>query len=208
MGMLRPLRVPSVRGKKGLGNWPGLLALVAGFTVSAAVVGILIAGVGGLVLGSVGATAVTLLLVALLCAVLAADLGLWGLRLPMLRRQTPKDLVALPGWARGLVWGLDTGTIVSTFRTSGASWAALFAVGVGGGPELAGLAYAAAFCVPLLIWVAGPGYLVEGCAYRALGPDSGHAADRLMRRAGLVRMAARSVMSISVVALIVSLMAQ
>src|ERR1700741_1812477 len=149
--MLRPLRVPSVGGEpRGLGNWPTLIALIAGFTLSAGAVGLAAVaagrGTGASRLPPEPAGGVRTTVLALL---ILADGRRLGLRLPMLRRQTPKAL-PLPGALRGLVWGLDTGTMVSTYRTSGISWAALALAVLAGGPAWAGGAYASGVCLPLL----------------------------------------------------------
>jgi hypothetical protein len=88
------------------------------------------------------------------CAVI--DLVFPRIRCSLVRRQTPERLQrsGSPRLA-GLAWGLDTGSVISTFRASSASWAALLLVALGVGPAWAGLAYAAGFCIPLILVVVG-----------------------------------------------------
>lgn len=96
--------------------------------------------------------------------VLAVFLGvlgfvdLLGWRVFALRRQTPDVLLGrlTPGWA-GLVWGLDTGSVVSTYRVSAASWGALALAWSGLMPAWVGAVYGCAFVLPVLVlsWVNG-----------------------------------------------------
>jgi hypothetical protein len=82
------------------------------------------------------------------------DLLFPRIRPTLFNRQTPKYLAtrfSLP--VTGLLWGLDTGTLVSTFRTSAASWGALTLAIGGWGPWWVGIAYAAAFSVPLCLLI-------------------------------------------------------
>lgn len=130
--------------------------LVAGFQLSAVLVAALGAVASGQVEQFAGLPLREVMLLVTLGLLAAADAGIGGMRPPMVRRQTPKDRVGLPAWLRGLIWGLDTGTMVSTFRTSTATWAALTWLLLLGGPWWVGAAYAAAFCLPLVLWVSVP----------------------------------------------------
>lgn len=98
------------------------------------------------------------------------DLALPGIRISVFRRQTPKSLPSiLPPPLAGFLWGLDTGTVVSTFRTSMASWAALVVTFAGIVPWWAGLTYGAAFSLPLMgaIWTTRPQASVSPSRLRA-----------------------------------------
>ena len=77
------------------------------------------------------------------------DLGAFGLHTPMWRRQTPKQLFHRFGPSAGaLLWGLDTGLVVTTFRVTSLSWAALALAALGLVPWWSGLLYAIGFTVP------------------------------------------------------------
>jgi hypothetical protein len=131
--------------------------LVAGFTISAlAVFGL--ASLIGQQLGGGPAVPLRAAAVAVLVVCVAADLAFPRIRCSVVRRQTPKDLVhRLPRELVGFVWGLDTGTVVSTYRASAASFAALAVVFAGWAPPWAGALYAGGFCIPLLAIVATEG---------------------------------------------------
>lgn len=74
-----------------------------------------------------------------------------------LPRQTPKMITYRRGAMLGaFVWGLDTGTAVSTFRVSATTWAALGLAVLGVAPPLTGLAYGAGFAVPLAVAILLP----------------------------------------------------
>jgi hypothetical protein len=108
-----------------------------------------------------------------LCA--ASDLAFPRFPLPMARRQTPQRLVGRFHPALGgFIWGLDTGSVVSTFRASGASWAGVVLVLAGWGPWWSGLAYALAFCLPLTAVVLA--------AHADVAPTAGQKAVRARRR--------------------------
>jgi cytochrome c biogenesis protein CcdA len=164
VGMLRPLAVddvprPLVQGERPLarrlrGAGAPTAALCAGFALSAA----LIFAVAGFVGRALGVTLVperARLAAAVLCCVALVGLDLLALRrhtmCPVtLRRQTPKNLVMRHGDTKGaLIWGLDTGLSVTTFRVSAATWALLALGLLGVAPWWQGVAYAAGFCVPI-----------------------------------------------------------
>jgi hypothetical protein len=131
-------------------------ALALGFTVSAfAVTGLAhLAGAGafgwwhpgaGLRLAVAG-------VVLLACALL--DSGKLGFGTPMWRRQTPRRLFIMFGPAKGaLLWGLDTGLMVTTFRVTSLTWATLALAVLGLLPWWAGVAYAAGFVIPIAVLV-------------------------------------------------------
>lgn len=77
--------------------------------------------------------------------------GALGLEPPMLRRQTPLTYLYLYGSSRGaLLWGLDTGTMLSTFRVTSGTWAILGLVLLGVAPWWSGALYGLAFGLGLL----------------------------------------------------------
>jgi hypothetical protein len=129
-----------------------LLPLVVGFVLSSVAVFAAAWAIGNELrsLGWASAPASTLLAISLL-ALAAIDVVFPRLRPPMLRRQTPKNLVGrFSPTVGGFLWGLDAGSVVSTFRASSASMAGLILAVAGWIPPWGGLVYAAAFCVPLI----------------------------------------------------------
>jgi hypothetical protein len=127
--------------------------LAVGFSASAIVAYGIVWELGHRVLGT-RITANSMSIAAVLALFAACDLLFPRVRLPMVRRQTPKRwMKRFSPKVTGLLWGLDTGSIVSTFRASGLSWASLILVLAGWGPLWMGVAYAASFCVPLWLLV-------------------------------------------------------
>ncbi len=112
-----------------------------------------------------------LALVLLGCA--ALDLDMPGSRCSLLRRQTPRRLFNNRHFLRGaFLWGVDTGSVFSTYRASAASWAAVAMVAAGWIPLWAGALYAIGFCLPLTLAIvsffperASPAFLAP--AFRA-----------------------------------------
>ncbi|MDI6103373.1 hypothetical protein QLQ12_32665 [Actinoplanes sp. NEAU-A12] len=162
--MLRPLAVgdtpiPLVQGDTSLlhrlrnaGRATG--ALCAGFTASA----VLLFAVAGLAGRSFGIDFVPMrirLVVALLICVALVALDVVALRRHDMcsitrRRQTPKNLVFKYGDTRGaLIWGLDTGLAVTTFRVSSATWGLIGLGLLNVAPWWQGIGYAAGFCLPI-----------------------------------------------------------
>src|SRR6266536_3062615 len=95
-------------------------------------------------------TGVWLLAAAVLAVLLVVDTGAFGLRAPSWRRQTPKRLLYQLGSSRAaFLWGLDAGLVVTTFRVTSLSWAALTVTLLGLVPWWVGIAYALGFTVPL-----------------------------------------------------------
>jgi hypothetical protein len=126
----------------------GLLAL--GFAGSALAVFALASLTGGILLRPLhGRPLPALVAVAVLAGLALVDAGLFGLRTPMWRRQTPRELFIRFGPSAGaLLWGLDTGLVVTTFRVTSLSWAALALTALGLTPWWTGLLYAAGFTLP------------------------------------------------------------
>jgi len=85
--------------------------------------------------------------------------------IPSIRRQTPRQLLgSYRPRVAGLVWGLDAGLVVTTFRSSAASWAGAALMLAGWGQWWSGLAYAAGFALPLLVIVLARGEAVPDAA--------------------------------------------
>ncbi|MEV6930714.1 hypothetical protein AB0M46_40360 [Dactylosporangium sp. NPDC051485] len=164
VGMLRPLAVGDLSrppGQGGLaltarfrGAGVPTAALCGGFLFSATLV-FGVAAFAGRALGVTLLPQPVRLAAALAC--FAALLGLDVLALrrktmcPVtLRRQTPKNLVMRYGETRGaLIWGLDTGLGITTFRVSATTWA-LLALGLFGvAPWWQGAAYGIGFTAPI-----------------------------------------------------------
>lgn len=146
------------------------------------------------VVGSIGLTMARLLTgqarLGVTCAVLLGSLTLdtWSLKrkswCPVtLRRQTPKSIAQRHGARRAAVaWGLDTGLVFTTYRTSSISWALLALAVIGVTPWWAGLGYATGFLVPL----------VAGCSlipFWRNGTDATVLAEVLVRRSYIAKTA-------------------
>jgi hypothetical protein len=165
IGYLRPL----VKGRPSpdLVYRRPIAFLALGFTASAFAVFTLVSLTGRALFGRMQATPVPVLLAAaVLCLLALIDLGVFGLRTPMWRRQTPRSLYHRFGPVGGaLLWGLDTGLVVTTFRVTSLSWAALALTALGLLPWWTGLLYAAGFTLPaaaLVLAVPAPPWSEEG----------------------------------------------
>ncbi len=128
--------------------------LTAGFSVAAFVV-FAIASLIGTAFGfsqipDLGRVIVAVLVCAAMCAVDLASLRQPSVCKLTSRRQTPKALEDRYGRHVGaLLWGIDTGSAVTTIRVSAATWAVLTLGLLQLAPWWAGLAYGVGFCVPL-----------------------------------------------------------
>jgi hypothetical protein len=115
------------------------LGAVAGAAVTGALIGLLGAGVQALAGDRVLAVAVG----AAGCVLLLADLGVFGLRTPTLRRQTSstwyRERGARAVWA---FWGFDLGLGFSTIRLSSLYWLMVLFVAAFVSPVLAPVALA------------------------------------------------------------------
>jgi hypothetical protein len=126
--------------------------LAVGFSVSAVVVYGIVWELGRVFRS--GSTWDSMSISAVLALLAACDVFFPRVRVPMVRRQTPKRwMKRFSPRVTGLLWGLDTGSVVSTFRASALSWASLTLVLAGWGPPWMGVAYAASFCAPLWLVV-------------------------------------------------------
>jgi hypothetical protein len=125
--------------------------LVCGFAVSAVVVYGLASYIGE-ASGFAGAGVIQVVVAGVLIALAVIEVGPFRVRRSLCRRQTPKPLVGRHSPViGGFFWGLDTGTVLSTYRVSMASWAALLICAAGWGGAWTGLFYAAGFCIPLAV---------------------------------------------------------
>lgn len=168
MGQLRQAHCPVGAKPRITIRTTMLPPLVFGFALSAVTVFALAHLAGGAVRSTLGPVPTEALLVVALLALAAIEISFPRLRPTLLRRQTPRALpryFSLP--TTGFLWGLDTGTVFSTFRASVASWGALALAVAGWAPWWAGVVYAAAFCVPLTVLVAS--YPVAGAPGGARG---------------------------------------
>lgn len=172
MGQLRQAHCP-VGVKPGFTIRSKMLPpLVVGFTCSALAV-FALAHLSGSVFRASVPFLVDVLLLFGLVIFAVIDLSYPRVRPTLVRRQTPRRLAgrfSLP--MTGFLWGLDTGTVFSTFRASAASWAALVLSFAGWGPWWTGIAYSAGFCLPLAVLiatypVAGPPDGAHGWRYRS-----------------------------------------
>jgi hypothetical protein len=138
-----------------------VVLLGVGFLLSATTVFLAVRLVGGVSgAGNAGAAAHPAIAAALCAVFFAVDVWVlargrqFSIGLP---RQTPKMITYRRGAMLGaFVWGLDTGTAVSTFRVSATTWAALGLTVLGIAPPLTGLAYGVGFAVPLAVAVLVP----------------------------------------------------
>lgn len=75
-----------------------------------------------------------------------------------LDRQTPRALShsGMEWWVTPLIWGADTGLILTTYRVSFCSWLLLVLAAVGAAPPWSGLLYGLSFMVPLLVAMSRP----------------------------------------------------
>ncbi len=133
-----------------------VVALAVGFGVSAVVFYAAVHFLGRLALGWVPSGAVSLLAAAGFAALfLVVDSGLFGLRTPMWQRQTPQQHFFRRGPVAGaLLWGLDTGLVVTTFRVTSMTWVAIAVSLLGLVPWWAGVFYAAGFVIPSIVMIA------------------------------------------------------
>lgn len=144
---LRPL---GQGDEKRLHRGEAVIPLAVGFAVSATVAFGLLWMVGRFTSRYLFAAFLPLVL-----AVLAlSDLSYPRFVIASIRRQTPRYLLARhhPSVA-GLLWGLDAGLLVTTFRASAASWAGVALLLAGWGEWWSGLVYAAGFAAPLVLIV-------------------------------------------------------
>jgi hypothetical protein len=176
----------------------GMLAL--GFTVSAVGLYTALWLLGARVLGDVRSSprawllaAVALGLLLALDALRARRPGTIG---PSWRRQTPKDLDDRYGPTRAaLLWGLDAGLVVTTYRVTSLSWAALAVVFFGLVPWWSGLAYALGFTLPILVAILAAPRRTDPTG--TSDPEPTWIVDKLMDSRGALKVSALLVLAVS-----------
>lgn len=126
--------------------------LAVGFVASAAIVQALVWLVGRHIWPGKPTLWIVLPAVTLLAAL---DLTNDRLHLtPMLKRQTPQRWMwVLSPRVTGFFWGLDTGSMVTTFRASASSWAVFVVAFAQDAPWWIGVIYGLAFAIPLWLVV-------------------------------------------------------
>lgn len=143
-------------------------------------------------------------LAGLLAVFVIADLAHPHVSCSLVRRQTPRTLVGrIPEPLAGLLWGLDTGSVLSTYRASAASWAALSLTLAGIAPSWVGLLYACGFCLPLaiIVWASGVSWLDQPLETLGLNP---RAAQRFVERLTAIGRLTRMVAALAMTALAAS----
>lgn len=74
------------------------------------------------------------------------------------RRQTPRSLMRRRYDMRlvALIWGFDTGLLITTFRVAAVSWGALFLSALGLSRGWTGISYGLGFAIPFLFLILRP----------------------------------------------------
>lgn len=155
MGYLRPLVQGSGTTRKSLRP---VLALAGGFTASAILVYAVVWLTG--TAAAMPHVAIGLRLLIASGVTLAAgilDSGLLGLRGVAWRRQTPRAAWMAFGPTRAsLLWGLDAGLAFTTYRVTSLTWAGFAVTFLHLAPWWCGLAYGAAFVIPIVADILTP----------------------------------------------------
>ena len=136
--------------------------IAAGAAVTTLALGIVVAVAAGL-LGGVPTVVRIAVAAAALLAFSVLDLMN---RTPELERQVPQRFARVldPG-ARGMLWGADLATLVSTRKTTSLPWIVLFVVPLSGSPAGAAVALAAAnatFVIGVVLQTKAPGTSLLG----------------------------------------------
>jgi hypothetical protein len=178
-----------------------LLAL--GFSASALLAyGIVYLFGEGILGGTRSGTGARLAAAVVLIACAIVDTGVFGLRTPTWRRQTPRDLFYRFGASKGaLLWGLDAGLVFTTFRVTSMSWASLAVSFLGIVPWWAGPCYAAGFIIPSALMVLAVPWRGE----QRDPPEPVWLMNRIMDREATVRRLAPVVLAAAAVACLVPL---
>lgn len=198
MGQLRQAQCPVGAKRPRTLRAQMLPPLLIGFMLSSLAVFAVARIAGGLVPSPFGG-AVDLAVIAVLVWCVVTDLVFPKLRPTLINRQTPRTLTARFSLGlAGLLWGLDTGSAVSTFRTSAASWGALALTFAGWGPWWVGVSYGASFCAPLALAVA---------TYPSAGSIEGHTKWHRKETEVLVAVLVRGASGLRVVAAMITALA-
>ncbi|MFI6458345.1 hypothetical protein ACIBF6_43210 [Streptosporangium amethystogenes] len=178
-----------------------ILMLMLGFTLSALSAYGLVHLLGSGLSGVMNETGAKLAAATVMLACVVIDSGLFELRTPMWQRQTPQQHFYRFGPTRGaLLWGLDTGLVLTTFRVTSLTWAALGVTLFGLVPWWAGLAYALGFTLPSFAMVA----LVPQSKDLHETPEPIWLMDWLMERGKPVRRAALGLLTIAFAGVVAS----
>lgn len=154
IGYLRPLVQGRATDERPLRR--PVATLAAGFTTSAMLVTAIVYALGAALRSGLHLSLGVRITVACVFLVGFAllDSGKLPLGTPMWRRQTPRRLFYMFGATRGaLLWGIDTGLMVTTFRVTSLTWVTLTLAFLGLLPWWAGVAYAAGFVIPAAILI-------------------------------------------------------
>lgn len=149
--------LPSMKG------WRILFALMLGFMTSSLLIYVILSGVFAPAWedGAYRTQRANVLVVFGVAVVAVEASSLIRRRLSPLgfSRQTPKNFLynsRLRPTLGAFLWGLDTGTSISTFRVSGATWVLVGGAVLGFTPSWVGAAYAVGFLVPTVALIAAP----------------------------------------------------
>jgi hypothetical protein len=174
-----------------------------GFTISATLVFGIVALVGNAI--QLEDTALGALAIAASLVVLAViEVSPLRVRRSVCQRQTPKVLVRRfhPSLG-GLLWGLDTGAVVTTYRVSMATWAVLLLCAGGWGSAWTGTFYAVGFCVPLAAIVMSP-QIPRSAAWLRPAIETPHVVNAIGSRFALVLWTSAAITVLSALAVVVS----
>lgn len=188
---------PLVQGKREVRGSVGSVALFAvGAIIGALLTGSLIGLIGAGLQSLAGEHVLAVMVGAAGCALLAADLGLFGLRTPTLRRQTCSTWYREHGARKAWIsWGFDLGLGFSTIRLSSLYWLLALFVAAFVSPVLAPVVLA---FYGLGLSVAFAGAIV---AYTWSTPSGDSPGLGLLRAAGRVRVA--SIAFLALVSLVI-----
>lgn len=162
MGVMRTRRGTSGRDARKTTNM--FVPFAVGFIATATVVTAFMTAVGQAVAPNGAATFVVVVGLGVL-----ATLEVTRVRRSLLDRQTPQGLPRAFGpYFGGLAWGLDTGSMFSTVRTTFGTHAIFWLCLTGVATDWSGMVYGLGFCAPLAISLYGP-LLVGRSAFARLG---------------------------------------
>jgi hypothetical protein len=135
---------PLVQGKRELrGSVSSIAIFAVGALLGAAITGVAVGLIGSVVQSVADERTLAIAIGAAGCVLLLADLGVFGLRAPTLRRQTCstwyRERGARTAWA---FWGFDLGLGFSTIRLSSLYWLLVLVVAAFVSPPLAPLVLA------------------------------------------------------------------
>jgi hypothetical protein len=192
---------PLVQGKRELrGSVPSVAIFAAGAILGTAITGIALGVLGSVVQDITEDRTLAIVVGAAGCALLLADVGLFGVRSPTLRRQTCstwyRERGARTAWA---LWGFDLGLGFSTIRLSSLYWLTALVVAAFVSPLLAPLV--------LAFYGLGLGVAFAGAVFaqtRSASPAYASPGLGLLRAAGQVRLASVAFLGVVSLAIVSS----